>query len=182
MTSEQWMNPGARMQKDAEARLRALVPHAEAIVAVGTAEELRELRPDIGSGSGFTFLVVTSDRLVFAELSSDTHYEIRLNEIEGWAAGTQYNRLAIVLTHPPMSRRLRISAHKILWFRWGNAVADFTLTQTIFRFSRPETQAAIAIRSALTARGVPHRNLHFEEKSREERTRGSHARLYAKED
>jgi hypothetical protein len=181
MTSQQWMNPGARMQKDAEVRLRALVPHGEAIVAVGTAEELRELRRDIGSGSGGTFVVVTSHRLVFSELSADTHYEIRLKEIEGWASGTQYNRLAIVLTHPPIPRRLWVPAHKILWFQWGNAVADFTLIQTIFRFSRPETQTAVAIRSALTARGVPHRTLHFEEKSREERTRRSHARLYAKD-
>ena len=154
------------MKKDCEARLRALIPNDEAVVAVGTAEELRELGPEIGS----------------ARLNSETHYEIRFDEVKQWASGTQSHRLTIVLTHLPMSRRLWVPAHKILWYQWGNAVADFSLTQTIFRFSRPATQVAKAIHSALAERGVPYQPLHFKERSREERTRGSRSRLYASED
>jgi hypothetical protein len=176
------MNSGTRVEELSEARLRALVPENEPIVAVGTAKELHEVGRDIGSGSGDTFLIITSYRLLFSELSSTRHYEIRLDEIEQWAGGTQYNRLAIALTHPPKRRRVRVPAHTILFFHWGNAVADVSLAHTIFRFSRPEAKVVIALRSALTARGVPYRSLHFEERPREERTRDSHARLYSKEE
>lgn len=55
------------MKKECEARLRELVPESETIVAVGTAEELRKLGPDIGSGGGWTFVVVTLERVLFAD-------------------------------------------------------------------------------------------------------------------
>ena len=176
------MSPGTRMKKDCEAWLRGLVPPDETVVAAGTTEELRSLRSDIGSGGGWTFIVVTSERLLFARWSSHqkSHEEIRLDEVMRWASGTQYNCEALVLTHPPMTRRQRVPAHRILWFEWGNTEADVTRTQTIFRFSRPDTQVAKALHSALSARKVTHEALHFEERSREERTRGSHAVLYAK--
>ena len=50
----------------------------------------------------------------------------------------------------------------------------------IFRFSRPDTQVAKALHSALSARKLPHEPLLFDEMSREERTRGSQAVLHAK--
>jgi hypothetical protein len=172
------MNPAMRVKKEAEARLLALVPGDEVIVAVGTAAELQTLGRDIGSGAGFTFVVVTSRRLMFSELSSESHSEIRLEEVTQWASGTQYNRYALVLMHPAIRRRRRVAAHRILWFRWSHALTDVTLTQTTFRFSRPETKVAEAIRSALVERAVPHQLLRFDERSREERTGGSHARTY----
>lgn len=94
--------------------------------------------------------------------------------------GTQYNCEALVLIHPSMTRRQRVPAHRV-WFEWGNAEADVTRTQTIFRFSRPDTQVAKALHSALSARKVAHEPLHFEETSREDRTLGSHAVLSAKQ-
>jgi hypothetical protein len=91
----------------------------------------------------------------------------------------QYNAYAVALTHPPMTRREQVPAHNVLWFKWGNAEADVTRTQTIFRFSRPTTEAAAALKAALKQLGVHRDLLSFEERSREERTRGSHARLYS---
>lgn len=178
------MTSGTLMKKECEERLRGLVPTDEPIVAVGTAEELRSLGRDIGSGGGWTFIVLTSERLLFAPwgLPHRPHEEIRLNEVTRWASGTQYNCEALVLTHPPMTRRQRMPGHKILWFEWGNAEADVTRTETIFRFSRPDTQVAKALHSELAARGVAHEALHFEERSREERTRGSHVVLHAEKD
>jgi hypothetical protein len=171
------MSLGARMKKECEVRLRGLVPTDETIVAVGTAEELRSLGAYIGSGSGWTFIVVTSERLLFARWGSAQrpHEEILFDEVTRWASGTQYNCEALVLTHPPMTRRQRVPAHRILWFQWGDAEADITRTQTIFRFSRPDTHVAKALHSALLARKVAHESLHFQERSREDRTRGSHA-------
>jgi hypothetical protein len=176
------MSPGTRMKKECETWLRGLVPGDETVVAVGTAEELRSLGSDIGSGGGWTFIVATSDRLLFARWGSrhKSHEEIRINDVTQWASGTQYNCEALVLTHPPMTRRQRVTAHKILWFEWGNAEADVTRTQTVFRFSRPDTQVTKALHSALSARKIAHEPLHFEERSREERTRGSRAVLHAK--
>jgi hypothetical protein len=175
------MSPGTRMMKECEVRLRGLVPADETVVAVGTAEELRALGPDIGSGGGWTFIVATPERLLFARWAQPQrpHEEIRLDEVTRWASGTQYNCAALVLTHPPMTRRQRVPAHRILWFKWGNAEADVTRTQTIFRFSRPDTQVAKALHTALSTRKVAHESLHFEERTREERTRGSHAVLRA---
>ncbi|MGH2826879.1 MAG: hypothetical protein ACRDKF_07890 [Actinomycetota bacterium] len=170
------------MKKECEARLRELVPESETIVAVGTAEELRKLGPDIGSGGGWTFVVVTLERVLFADWGSPltSHEEIRLDEVTSWAHGSQCNCYALALTHPPMTRRERVPAHRILWVSWGVSDADVTRTQTMFRFSRPETEVTQALRTALEERGVPDRLLRFKERSREERTRGSRTALFAK--
>lgn len=182
MSPSDGMSPGTRMKKECEERLRGLVTPDEAIVAVGTAEELSSLGPEIGSGGGWTFIVVTTERVLFAQWGSapKPHEEIRLDQVTHWASGTQYNCEALVMTHPPRTRQQRVPAHRILWFEWGNAEAEVTRTDTIFRFSRPDTQVAKALHSALSARRVTHEQLQFEEKSREERTRGSHVVLQAK--
>jgi hypothetical protein len=88
------------MKKECELQLRGLVPADETIAAVGTAEELRSLGADIGSGGGWTFIVVTSERLLFSDWGSRQrpHEEIRLDEVTHWASGAQYNGGALVLT------------------------------------------------------------------------------------
>lgn len=163
------------MKRASETRLRGLVPRTEPIIAVGTAEELHKLGPDIGSGGGWTFVVVTSERVLFAPWGSPEkpHETITLDEVTRWAHGNQYNCHVLVLTHPPITRREWVVAHRILWFKWGDAEANVTRTQTIFRFSRPETDAAKAMRTALEERNVPHELLRFRERSREERTSGA---------
>lgn len=183
MTSAGGMTPGTRMRKACEQRLCALVPADEKILAVGTAEYLDSLGPDMGSGGGWTFIVVTSTRVLFAPWRSPEkpHEEIRFEDVLSWSSGTQYNCHAIVLWHRPISRHRRVPAVKILWFEWGNAEAEILRSQTIFRFSRPDAKVAKAIRSVLEERNVPHEVVRFEEVSREERTRGSHAVLHAEE-
>lgn len=163
------------MRRDCETRLRDLVPQDEAIIAVGTAEELRKLGSYIGSGGGWTFLVVTTDRVLFALWGSPDrpHECIRLGEVASWAHGRQYNCYVLALTHPPIARRQRVAPHRFLWFTWGDDEAEVTRTQTIFRFSRPETKAAKAIRAWLEERSLPHELLRFMERSREERMRGN---------
>lgn len=164
------------MKRACETRLRGLVPRTEPIIAVGTAEELHKLGPDIGSGGGWTFVVVTSDRVLFAPWGSPEkpHETITLGEVTHWAHGNQYNCHVLVLTHPPMTRRELVAAHRVLWIKWGDVEASVTGTQTIFRFSRPQTEAAKAMRAALEERNVPHELFRFRERSRAERTRGAH--------
>jgi len=177
MGRAQGVSPGIQMRRDCETRLRELVPPEETIVSVGTAEELRELSSDIRSGGGWTFVVVTDKQVLFARWGSPRkpHESIHLDEVTRWADGKQYNCYALVLTHPPMTRREWVVAHRLLWFKWGDDEADVTRTQTIFRFSRPETKAAKAMRASLEERSLPHELLHFKERSREERTYGSRA-------
>ena len=168
------LSPGARMKKDCEARLRRLAD-GETILALGTAEELQEIGAELGSGGGWTFVVLTSRRLLFANWArpDQPHREIALDEVSAWADGTQYHSYALVLTHPPKVRRQHAPAHRFLWFAWGNAQVDRGHTTTIFRFSRRDTEAATALRSVLEHRRLGHEVLHFKEVSRAERTRGS---------
>lgn len=175
------MTPAYFTKKECEARLRSLLPADEPVLAVGTAEELPELLPDLGSGTGGDFLVVTPERLVFAGwgVSVVRPREIVFDDVTHWADGTQYNSYAVVLTHQPMPRREHVPAHRFLWFEWGNAFADVVRPTTIFRFSRPDTNAAKKLRSLLKALPIEHEVLRFAERTREERTRGSHARLTA---
>ena len=127
---------------------------------------------------------MTLDRVLFAnwDAPQKSHEEIRLDEVTHWAHGSQYNCHALVLTHPPMTRRERVAAHRVLGIRWGDTEADVTRTQTIFRFSRTNTEVASALRAALEERKVPDRLLRFKERSRAERTRGSRTALHAKRD
>jgi len=133
------VSPGIQMRRDCETRLRELVPPEETIVSVGTAEELRELRPNIGSGGGWTFVVVTDEQVLFALWGppGKPHESIHLDEVTHWADGKQYNCYVLVLTHPPMTRREWVVAHRLLWFKWGDDEADVTRTQTIFVSADP---------------------------------------------
>lgn len=79
------MSLDARAKRDCEARLHGLVSADERVLAVGTAEELREFRGEIGSGGGWTFLVLTARRLLFANWggTDEPHQEIALDEVGG---------------------------------------------------------------------------------------------------
>jgi hypothetical protein len=91
------------MKKECEARLRALLPAEEPVLAVGTATELLSLGPEVGSGGGGTFVVVTPVRLLFAPWASphEAPEEIRFDEVTRWASGTQYNCKESCLHIPP---------------------------------------------------------------------------------
>lgn len=182
MPDEQGLSPGVRDKKACEERLRALAGPGEEVVAVGTAEELRELKRDLGSGGGWTFMVLTDRRVLYAQWGSpqSNHDELQLDSITRWAHGTQYNVYAVMLEHPPRTRVERVPAHNLLWFRWGNARRPVTRTQTIFRFSRKDTEVAKALRWSLEHRQLPVTVLEFHEASREERTLGTQVELRAK--
>ena len=87
------MSPEQTMKEACKARLRALIPRQEPVVAVGTAEELKALETDIGSGGGWTFLVVTTSRVLFArwDQSDGPVGEIAFEDARRWADGHQYN-------------------------------------------------------------------------------------------
>lgn len=176
------MTAGQDMRKDCEARLRALVRDDERVVAVGTADELPQASGDLSSSGSWRFLVVTTERLLFADWSKpdQPHEQIAFDEVDRWADGTQYHRYVITLNHPAISREERVPAHRLLWLEWGNTFEARSRTQTTLRFSHRDTDAGSALRAALKERKIPHEPLMLPEVSREERTRGSHAELRPK--
>lgn len=173
------MTPGQRMRKECETRLRQLVTADERIVAVGTADEFPEPTGDLGVQGRWRFLLVTSERLLFADWSKPDrpHEDITFDEVARWADGVQYHRYAITMTHPPLTRDEFVSAHRFLWFKWGDASKPGSRSSTTLRFSHRDTAAAKSLRAALEQRHVPHETLLLKEVSREERTRGSHVTL-----
>ncbi len=173
---------GQDMRKDCEARLRGLVRDDERVVAVGTADEFPPASGDFSSQGSWRFLVVTTDRLLFADWSEphQPHEEITFDEVTRWADGTQYHRYVMTLNHPVITRKKRVPAHRLLWFQWGSVLEPRSRTQTTLRFSHRDTDAAGALRVALYERKIPHESLMLPEVSREERTRGSHVELRPK--
>ena len=180
MTSH--VSPGTRMRQECSARLLALVDADEQVVAKGTVDEMKELRHHIDSGGGWTFLVLTDRRMLFAPWTRSGRdcEQIVLDEVSAWTEATQQHRYAIALSHPPMTRVERVPAHNVLWLHWGNAWAERTRTETVFRFSQANGALAQAMRDELTRRDLPHDQLQLSSPTREERTRGSHSVLVRK--
>ena len=165
------------MKEECEARLRRLVTANERVLAVGTADEFKEPRGDLGVQGRFRFLVVTNGRLLFANWARPraSHEEIRWDDVTGWADGTQYHRYVMTLRHPPMTRLEKETAHKFLWIQWGTSLRPHTRSTTTLRFSQRHTDAANALRAQLEEIAIPHRKILLEEPSRSERTARSHA-------
>lgn len=182
VSAHQPPSPGLRMKKACEARLRDLLASGEPALAVGVAEELDDLEGGMGSGGGWTFLVLSPRRVLFADWGSphQPHGEIALDAVTRWADGTQYGRYALMLTHSPMARRRRSPSHSLLWFTWGEGWIERAETTTTFRFSKRYTEAAKLLRSALESRGLHHEVVPFDEVPRKQRTSGSRAYLRAK--
>lgn len=123
---------------------------------------------EVGAG---TFVLVTTKRVLFARWArpQEEHEEIELGEVSRWVEATQYHRCAIALTHPPMTRVQHVTAHNFLWFHWGDAWAEVTRGETIFRFSQRDADVATALRAELERREVPNAEVHLDETPRSER-------------
>jgi hypothetical protein len=173
---------GTDLRKACEERLRALLPDDERVVAVGTTETRADLQGDISTAGRWRFLVITQRRVVHADWGRDgaPHEEIVFEKVAGWADGEQYHRYAMTLEHPPLARRVRVPAHRFLWFRWGTRVVDVDKTETSFVFSHRDTAAAQALRELLERHNHPPGSLELEEKTRSERTAGSPIELVRK--
>jgi hypothetical protein len=175
-------SPGTNLRKVCEKRLRALLPEDEPVIAVGTAETRRDLEGDIAEAGRWTFLVVTEHRVVHADWGrhSAPHEEIVFDDVATWADGHQYHRYAMTIEHPPLPRLERGPAHQFLWFRWGRKLVEHNRGETNLVFSHSDTAAAKALRNALLSLERPHGSLELEERTRAERTAGSHIAHFSK--
>ncbi len=78
-----------------------------------------------------------------------------LDSIRSYREIARGHRYALVLDHDPIIRLQWVFAHRVFWWRWGNAEAVRRRTQAVFIFSHRDTKAAHSIRAALDARAVP---------------------------
>jgi hypothetical protein len=140
---------GAREWSDAKAaELGSRVESGERELARGRFDHPHH-RPgaDLPTG-GHSYLLVTDRRILWVEGS------IELKTVTGFTEITQFHRYAIRLRHAPVQRREWAPAHRVLWWRRGNATRPVHATETTFVFSHRDTKAVEAIRRRLGELGV----------------------------
>jgi hypothetical protein len=74
---------------------------------------------------------------------------LALRNVSAFAERTQSHRYSIALEHTPLNRPHTVPAHRLLWFAWGDVVANDPFMKTELAFSRRDTKAAQALRSEL---------------------------------
>jgi hypothetical protein len=138
-----------------EAHLRAHLEPDERVIAVGRCEDITA-RGDIDSGgAAWTFVMVTDRRLrwvPYVRLRYETN--VGLDGVTAVYEQTSAHRYAMTLHHGPVRALRDVSAHRFLWFRWGNADAVRTLLVTTLAFSRRDTAAALALRAEFNRRRI----------------------------
>jgi hypothetical protein len=140
--------------RSCEAALRTHLDDGEQVVATGRCEDVTDRGgPERGS-SGGTFVMITNTKLRWVpgvHLAFEAALELR--DVTAFAERTQSHRYSIALKHPPLTRLHTVPAHRLLWFAWGDVFANDPFTRTELAFSRRNTKAAQALRTAL---GIVH--------------------------
>ena len=78
------------------------------------------------------------------------------DEIVRWAVGRRHDHRPVLrLEHAPHTRIERIPAHRVLWFRWGDARGPVVHRETTLPFNRDRDPEFRAIVDRLRADGVP---------------------------
>jgi hypothetical protein len=139
-----------------EAVLRDDLGQGEVVVATGRCEDITDRRRDIGAGgAGWTFVMVTDRALRWVPHADlELRSEVALDAITSATERSEGHRYAIDVHHLPVTSHRIVPAHRFLMFRWGDVVRSMTLDRTELAFSRRETHAAEAIRTALASRDI----------------------------
>src|ERR1041385_8884052 len=85
-----------------------------------------------------------------------THDSLVFDEIIRWTEGRQHDdRPLLRLEHPSHGRLEWMSAHRFLWFRWGNSVAEISHQETTFSFASRRDPAFQATKGRLEWMSAP---------------------------
>src|ERR1041385_5107273 len=85
-----------------------------------------------------------------------THDSLVFDEIIRWTEGRQHDdRPLLRLEHPSHGRLEWMSAHRFLWFRWGNSVAEISHQETTFSFASRRDPAFQAMKERLELASAP---------------------------
>jgi hypothetical protein len=140
--------------RSCDAALRTHLDDGEQVVATGRCEDVTDRGGPERGGAGWTFVMITNTKLRWVphvDLAFEAALELR--HMTAFAEYTQSHRYSIALKHPPLTRPHTVPAHRLLWFAWGDVVANDPFTKTELAFSRSTTEAARALRTAL---GIVH--------------------------
>lgn len=138
--------------------LEARLDPGERILARGRAFELHAdlgLDLDLGGGGPGVAVAVTEQRVLWAG-RADRRWvrELRFDRTRSYTEVTRAHRYALALDHDGLDRLVWAPAHRFLVWSWGNAEVVRPMTTTVLAFSRPDTEAVLAVRSRLEAAGV----------------------------
>jgi hypothetical protein len=83
-----------------------------------------------------------------------THDSVSYDEVIDWRWGREHDgRPFVVLIHPTHIRLEWVSAHRFLWFRWGNAEGPVEHTDTKITFRSKRDPAIGIVRDRLDRKG-----------------------------
>ncbi len=127
-----------------DAYLRALVEPGETILAAGPQG------------------IVTDRRVLFGwhlhwppHVDEWMHDTLAFDEVTGWSEGRRHDyRPLLRLEHTSHPRLVWVPAHRFLWYRWGNAVGEVSVTETTFAFSRRQDPVLHALKARLEFAGA----------------------------
>jgi hypothetical protein len=75
-----------------------------------------------------------------------THDALAFEEIIGWSQGQRHDHRPLLRLEHPAHRRLEWApAHRLLWFRWGNAAAEISHGETTFSSRSPAPLSGVGL-------------------------------------
>ena len=138
-----------RLRRYLEARdaaLRSQLEPGEAVVAAGPHALLTDHR--------IIFTAVFPGERVGGR--EDVRDSLGFDAIIRWAVGRRHDHRPVLrLEHAPHTRIERIPAHRVLWFRWGNATGPVVYRETTLPFNRDRDPEFRAVVDRLRADDVP---------------------------
>ncbi|MDP9340840.1 MAG: hypothetical protein M3Q23_01780 [Actinomycetota bacterium] len=139
-----------------DAYVRAQIEPGETILSAGSVGLVRD-RPADRVAVRRVGALVTDRRILFAwRLSSPphagewTHEALAFAEIARWSQGRRHDERPMLRLEHRAHRRLEwVPAHRFLWFRWGNVMAEVSRAETTFSFASRRDPVFQAMRARL---------------------------------
>jgi hypothetical protein len=137
--------------------LRTHLESGELEIARGRCDYLPSIN-GVPQGSGYTFLLVTSDRVLWTDyLGPERLYAERFSAIRSFSQGPYKHRWILLLRH---GRSMRMESVSPTWYRpasWNAPPTEAPVerTETVLEFSRQRTAAAQAIVARLHELNIP---------------------------
>jgi hypothetical protein len=125
--------------------LRAQIQSGETVLAVGPQAVITDRRLLFGW------------RLIWPPHTGEwTHDALAFDEITRWHEGRRHDDRPLLWLEHPSHRRLEwIPAHRLLWFRWGNATGEISHGETTFSFANRRDPVFRAMKERLELAGAP---------------------------
>jgi hypothetical protein len=110
---------------------------------------------NLGYANGPGWAVIVTDRRLLWTSTSDLRWmrTLPFDSVVSYQELFQAHRYALAMNHEVIPALHQVPKHRVLWWRWGRAVAIESQTTTTLAFSRETTQVAKAIKAKLMSLG-----------------------------